>query len=371
VTDKVNERVIAVEHCKSGTGKNLADLVSHLLDENGIDIKKCIGSSTDGAANMRGQYNGFSAWLTTTIPEQNHVWCYAHVLNLVMSDATTVCTEAVNLFGVMNSCANFVKDSYLRMAVWEEKSKFKFINSIGETRWWAKDKCLSKIFGPYAMPENALFIDLLETLQEISTSTKFNPDVRYKASTLFEKFQTFEILITAHIFLRIFSCTTPLSQYLQTKGLNLITAYQMVQKTLKSLKEQSRDFDTILEKSKRFVAWANNKFNENDSEISVNNNFVEKRISRKKKMSGEKSTDEPIINAVDQYRINVYNIIYDCVIGSIESRFVGNEQLFNDIVWLDPNSFKDIEKIPNMTFKFLSTKIKKYNTNLDIDAHSI
>jgi hypothetical protein len=111
----------------------LADLISRLLDENGIDIGKCIGSSTDGAANMRGQYNGFSAWLTKTVPEQNHVWCYAHVLNLVMSDATTVCTEAVNLFGVMNSCANFVKESYSRMVIWEENSKFKFINSIGET----------------------------------------------------------------------------------------------------------------------------------------------------------------------------------------------------------------------------------------------
>jgi len=92
VTDKINECVIAVENCKSGTGKNLADLVNHLLDENRIDIEKCIGSSTDGAANMSGQYNRFSAWLTTTVPEQNHVWCYAHILNLVMSDATTVCS---------------------------------------------------------------------------------------------------------------------------------------------------------------------------------------------------------------------------------------------------------------------------------------
>lgn len=29
----------------------------------GISIKKCIGSSADGASNMRGQYNGFNAWM--------------------------------------------------------------------------------------------------------------------------------------------------------------------------------------------------------------------------------------------------------------------------------------------------------------------
>jgi len=35
-----------------------------------------------------------------------------------------------------------------------------------------------KFFGPYTMPENALFVDLLETLQKISSSTKFNADIR-------------------------------------------------------------------------------------------------------------------------------------------------------------------------------------------------
>jgi len=130
VTDKINKHVIAVENCKSGTRKNLADLISHLLNENEINIENHIGSSINGAANMRGQYNGFSAWLTKIVPEQNHVWCYAHVLNLVTSDTTTVYTEAINLFGVMNSCANFVKESYLRMAVWEDNNKFKFINAV-------------------------------------------------------------------------------------------------------------------------------------------------------------------------------------------------------------------------------------------------
>lgn len=69
VTDKVNERVLTMENCKCGTGKNLADLIGRLLNKNGIDVEKCIGSSTDGTANMREQYNGFSAWLTKTVPK--------------------------------------------------------------------------------------------------------------------------------------------------------------------------------------------------------------------------------------------------------------------------------------------------------------
>ncbi|KAL4142015.1 hypothetical protein QTP88_004547 [Uroleucon formosanum] len=72
-TDDINEKLLAI-----------------------IDyVKNCIGSSTDGASNMRGQYNGFSSWLSKESPEQVHVWCYAHVLKLVMIDTTQ--TKGMNV----------------------------------------------------------------------------------------------------------------------------------------------------------------------------------------------------------------------------------------------------------------------------------
>jgi len=36
----------------------------------------CVGNATDGAANMQGIYNGFTAWLEKL--GQVHVWCFAH-----------------------------------------------------------------------------------------------------------------------------------------------------------------------------------------------------------------------------------------------------------------------------------------------------
>jgi len=47
----------------SGTGESLYNTVYKLLKVSGLDINNCIGSSTDGASNMRGEYSGFSAWL--------------------------------------------------------------------------------------------------------------------------------------------------------------------------------------------------------------------------------------------------------------------------------------------------------------------
>lgn len=124
-------------------------MVCELLEKSGLDINKCVGSSTDGTANMRGEYNGFTAWLKKEVPEQIHVWCHAHILNLVMTDVTKICTECVSFFGLLNSIAVFIRESYLRMNKWETTSKYKFISIIGETRWWDKDYCVSKIFGSY------------------------------------------------------------------------------------------------------------------------------------------------------------------------------------------------------------------------------
>ncbi|KAI8742913.1 zinc finger MYM-type protein 1 [Biomphalaria glabrata] len=112
VTDTVHERVIAIVNGTSTTGKGMCDLVCGVFEKLGIDVSQCIGNSTDGASNMQGQYNGFNAWLNTVSPGQIHVWCYAHVLNLVMGDVTKKAVEVVTLFGVLNTCAVFLLESY-------------------------------------------------------------------------------------------------------------------------------------------------------------------------------------------------------------------------------------------------------------------
>lgn len=219
VSEDVNERLIALVNFKSGTGKNLCDDVCQILIHLNLDVKNCIGSSTDGASNMRGQYNGFSAWLNKESPQQVHVWCYAHVLNLVMIDTTQICVQSKNLFGLLNSIVVFVKESYLRMHTWEANSRFKFISIIGETRWWAKDRCLTKVFGSFKHPEEGLYIDIIKTLIEIHWSNNFSPDVCFRAKCLVDSLLKYETILTAHIFQQIFVSTTPVSKYLQAKGM--------------------------------------------------------------------------------------------------------------------------------------------------------
>ena len=113
VTDTVHEKFIGVISCESSTGEYFVQLLEETLAKVDIDIRNCVGNLTDGAANMQGQYKGFSTLLSSESPNQVHIWCYAHVLNLILGDTTGVVIESASLFSIMNDVAVFIKDRYI------------------------------------------------------------------------------------------------------------------------------------------------------------------------------------------------------------------------------------------------------------------
>lgn len=365
VDNKVKERLVALIDSKSNTGKDLFETVNMVLKQLNLDVKNCVGSSTDGASNMQGQYNGFTAWLYKESPNQVHVHCYAHVLNLVMTDTTKVCCESVSLFGLLNTCAVFVRESYLRMTKWENTSKFKFISVIGETRWWAKDRCLSKVFGNFKNYEDALFPDIILTMHEIFVSEKFLPDVRYRAKTLIDSLLKYETILTAHVFLQIFVSTTPVSLYLQTKGMNVMQAFTMVNKTIDDLKNQSRNFVETINIVDTYVKEMNKKLEERNLEYSIPETFFSKLTKKPKKMPGENASDESIINLKKKYRVNVYNLIYDQAIMSFEKRFIKHDALYQNMYYLDPNNFSVFENASVLSFEWISTILTKFDPTIN------
>lgn len=143
------------------------DLVKQTLEKMDIDIKKCIGNAIDGAANMHGLYRWFSALLTAEFPNQVHTRCYSHVLNLVLTDTTGVFLASGSLFSLLNDIAVFIRDSYKRMKLREEtceEMRHRRLGVIGETRWWARDETLRKVFGSFANPDHALHADVVITM---------------------------------------------------------------------------------------------------------------------------------------------------------------------------------------------------------------
>lgn len=115
--DQIYERLFCLCQSFDSAGKGFKNLVRLVLDKSGINIKQCIGSSTDGASNMRGEYNGSRAWLEQEVPWSVHIWCYAHLLNLVLVETTNSTLTCSSLFSTLNGIASFIRDSYKRQDV--------------------------------------------------------------------------------------------------------------------------------------------------------------------------------------------------------------------------------------------------------------
>lgn len=139
------------------------------------------------------------------------------------------------------------------MDKWTEKIPRKKLNMIGNTRWWSKDTALSKIFGHFNKPEDSLYVDLITILEYVISNVQLRSEARFKAHGLLEGFCKYKSILTAQIFLRIFDKTTPLFKYLQTKGIDLLKAYSMIEETLNSLEHFSRDFEEIQNASQNLI----------------------------------------------------------------------------------------------------------------------
>jgi len=344
----INERLISVKSCTDSTGKGMMNLLQNALEMVGLDIKHCIGNSTDGAANMRGAYNGFTSWPSVAAPEQVHIWCYSHVLNLVISDATKSPIAVANFFSLIHSCAVFFKESYQRMNIWKEISEkdeynnHKRLQSIGETRWTAKQTVLKRIFGSYnSTDDNGMLTNLIIALTKIEQKPNLNPDIRSKASNFISSFLKYETILIAHMYMKIFQITGPLSRYLQSRKLDLLKCQQMVTSALESLKNIQRSMEDVKRVSDKYIININNEiatmadcFNLTVEEIQ--SEFQIKRISKKKKIFNYEK-ELPILptntTPEKKFTTEVYNIVLDTIINSMTTRFVNNNSLYFDLYY--------------------------------------
>ncbi len=366
VTDVVHERWVALVDCEASTGENFLELLKDTLTRLNLDLSCCVGSTTDGAANMQGRYNGFSAFLSEKAPNQIHIWCYAHVLNLVLADTTGSVIQSALLFNLLNDIAVFIRDSCKRMKTWQETNtdkRHRRLSPIGQTWWWAKDAALTKVFGCFGRPDSAMYVDLVLALIAVQLDTTTKPTARAKAKGYIEGLLKYETILTAQILLRIFEHTSPLSKYLQTSGMDLLTAHRLVVGTEDGLKKYVRDFSGVKEAADQFVEWANELLEKEDSEMEVEVALPEKRVKKKKIMPREVAEDEPLTVAERDFEVTTHNVIMDTVTQSIHERFAVSGKLCSDFACLDPKNFPEVKDkgLPGSAMQNLRNCLMKFD----------
>lgn len=142
-----HEQLISLVNCTNTLGQGICQLLKNVLESNYINVQNCVANATDDGVIMQGEFNSINAWLNETSPNL-HVWCYSHVLNLDMFDASKSPLPAAALFTLLHSLTFFFKESYKRMEYFTKWCTSNHcLKSIGETRWQGKVIALNRIFG--------------------------------------------------------------------------------------------------------------------------------------------------------------------------------------------------------------------------------
>ena len=132
---------------------------------------------------------------------------------------------AKSLFGALEKLYAFFSQSRKRSDILEEKQKESNIQQIhrpqrvSTTRWWSHQKALENVFFAQKGKLFECFIYTHES-QSVDQSRETITD----AEALEIKLTSFETVLTAHVFNKIFSITDPASLYLQSGKIDLLTA---------------------------------------------------------------------------------------------------------------------------------------------------
>lgn len=118
-------------------------------------------------------------------------------MNLIVTDVTSCCLSAQDLFNLLQKTAVFFSDSYKRTEVWKNflskdqtgHDKLRKIQKLGTTRWNSKDIALKSIFGPWSESSETSdrYNVLLESLHFLGSDKLIDPNTSSDARFLLEK----------------------------------------------------------------------------------------------------------------------------------------------------------------------------------------
>ncbi|KAE9523741.1 hypothetical protein AGLY_015801 [Aphis glycines] len=356
---EVNKRLFAILEVTNSSGEGMYLLLKKCFDDHSINFKNIVAESFDGAVNMQGEFNGLHAYIRKENENSIYIWCYAHVLNLCICD-TCDNRDAIKLFGLLNRLSTF----FSTLTVWVGKqkeqqellgtgqNKLRKLQKIGETRWWSREKALKWVFSG----DDCLYPVVLSALNFVTTSSKFDPKSSSEALYLIENLCNFNIICTAHVFLKIFVTVGSTSTYLQTKNLDL-SAWIMVETTIKEI--DKINFDDVMSVSENFCSDMNTKLStiKLPENIIIESEFKQDRIRRTYRMFDEICSDETPINPKENFKVEVFMCIINQLKTSLSEKFTNNTSLIVDIQYLLPKHYKDLksDNLPESALKKLST----------------
>ncbi|KAL5494520.1 hypothetical protein EMCRGX_G015870, partial [Ephydatia muelleri] len=322
------EHLLACQRAPGTTAEDLYGVIMSVLKLRDVSFDKLIAQAYDGASNMSGCYNGLQSLIQTRInPNILYVHCYAHCLNLVISDAAATSVDVVTLFGNLETLYVLFTRSQKVHGLFEEVQRsqgcaIRSLKRLNTVRWSAREMCLSTFLERYEC--------ILLTLNQIQTDVSFDLKHRSEAAGLLSSIQTREFLATAFLFQEIFAKTGPLSRYLQSVNMDYAKALAMIDSVIASLERMRSAPQDIIDIMERSV--------QDSSSIQWKTTRVSRRMCRNTEDGEVLETSE------ESWQRKTFFVALDTIIASMRRRFDKNRSLFETLALFAPGNFTDLVK---------------------------
>ena len=133
----VVERFLTLQDFEKEKGKDIAQVICHVLEKNQIDLSRCRGQGYDNGLNMSGCYKGVQAKILRRNPLAIYTPCSAHSLNLCGVHAVEAVPDRKSFFGNIQKMNNVFAGSPSRWKILKEILNVS-LHSLSQTRWSAR-----------------------------------------------------------------------------------------------------------------------------------------------------------------------------------------------------------------------------------------
>ena len=177
--------------------------------------KKLVAQTYDGAAVMSGHLNGLQQKVLSKYPLALHIHCYAHCLNLVLSQSMGCITDCNIFFQTMNGIATFASHSNKRTFSLKEYLKRK-IPSLCQTRWSFSSRLINVVH-----EHRLTIIEYFKNISKDTTNTWDSKD-RMAAVGYLKFLCKYKTVFLLNVLSTIYSQTDILFNILQNKNFDII-----------------------------------------------------------------------------------------------------------------------------------------------------
>jgi hypothetical protein len=201
--------------------------------------KKIVAQTYDGASTMSGHLSGVQARIKEIHPEALFVHCYAHALNLVLSQSVSVIPQCKIFFSTLNGIAAFFSRSPKRVTFLDEFLKRRLPN-VCPTRWNYSSRLVNTVY-KFRKELCEVFQAMLEHPEEIES------DILAPVNGFLSVLEEFQFVFFLSVFNKIFCHTDVLFDVLQHQTSDIVYCRKKIENTRQTIVKQRDDFEKTYE----------------------------------------------------------------------------------------------------------------------------